>query len=84
MAFILILDHYWVWLFALAKDVYPDAALMRTSSGSDATSGFAVRESYMLRRMKTIPRMTPHLRSLGDSFCGDGELHLYSALGGSV
>lgn len=56
---------------------------MRTGSSADATSDFAVRESYAAG-IKTIPRMTPHLRSLGDSFCGDGELHLYSALGGSV
>lgn len=56
---------------------------MRTSSSADATSDFAVRESHAAG-MKMIPRMTPNLRSLGDSVCGDGELHLYSVLGGSV
>ncbi|KAK1248158.1 hypothetical protein MKX08_006378 [Trichoderma sp. CBMAI-0020] len=34
------------WLLALAKDVYPDAALMRTGSSADATSDFAVREGH--------------------------------------
>lgn len=63
LEFILIPSPATGWLFALAKDVYPNAALMRTISSSDATSDFAVREGHFAC-MKTLPLVTPRIRSI--------------------